>query len=197
MQIVKKRLDELKPLEKNVRKHTEIQIKEFARSIQQFGQVRAFVIDEQNNILIGNGMYEAMKVLGKTECDCHVMTGLSEIDKKKLIISDNKIFELGVDDYAITDEFLQEIVKSGDTDVAGFDPDVLSGIVNLTHTAEVKNQEYGVVNPADFAEVIIPQQTQPVAPVQAQPTVQVTESAPTAEAHKYIVCPHCGERIEL
>ena len=55
LEVVK--INDLKPLEKNVRKHNEKQIDELIKSVEQFGQTRAMVIDEDNNILIGNGLY--------------------------------------------------------------------------------------------------------------------------------------------
>ena len=64
MKIQKVKLHDLKPLEKNVRKHTDTQINELMRSVKQFGQTRAIVLDENNNILIGNGLYEALKRAG-------------------------------------------------------------------------------------------------------------------------------------
>ena len=59
MKVIKKRLDDLKHPEKNVRIHSEQQIRELKRSLEKFGQTRALVVDENNVILIGNGLYEA------------------------------------------------------------------------------------------------------------------------------------------
>lgn len=197
MQITRKKLSELKPLEKNVRNHSDIQIKEFERSLKQFGQTRAFVIDEQGNILVGNGMYIAMQNIGAKECDCFVMTGLSEIEKKKLVISDNKVFELGQNDYTVTEEFLKEIVSAGDKDVAGFQPDILESIVNLTQFSEQKQSEYGRVT-TDMFKVIEPViDTQVTTQETTQEIKQEYQPMTQAEEHKYIICPHCNERIEL
>lgn len=46
MKITKVNVDTLKSPEKNVRKHNEKQIRELARSIEKFGQIRPVVIDE-------------------------------------------------------------------------------------------------------------------------------------------------------
>ena len=67
MKLQKKKLSTLKPLEVNVRKHSDKQIKELIRSVNQFGQTRAIVIDEENNILIGNGLHAAMLEAGLEE----------------------------------------------------------------------------------------------------------------------------------
>ena len=62
MKVTIKKLSVLKHPEKNVRIHSEQQIRELKRSLEKFGQTRALVIDENNIILIGNGLYEAMAV---------------------------------------------------------------------------------------------------------------------------------------
>lgn len=97
LEVVK--INDLKPLEKNVRKHNDKQIDELIKSVEQFGQTRAMVIDEDNNILIGNGLYFALVKMNKADVQCYRKTGLSEVEKKKLILSDNKIYSLGADNY--------------------------------------------------------------------------------------------------
>lgn len=72
MKVIKKRLDDLKHPEKNVRIHSEQQIRELKRSLEKFGQTRALVVDENNVILIGNGLYEAMVSLGYQEASVYV-----------------------------------------------------------------------------------------------------------------------------
>ena len=91
MKIVRKKLSELKPAERNVRIHSEKQVKEFVRSLESFGQIRPIVIDEDNTILAGNGLYAALMAKGESSADCYVVTGLSETEKKKLMLADNKI----------------------------------------------------------------------------------------------------------
>ena len=56
MKVTIKKLSVLKHPEKNVRIHSEQQIRELKRSLEKFGQTRALVIDENNIILIGNGL---------------------------------------------------------------------------------------------------------------------------------------------
>ena len=94
MEIVKKPLSELRPSEKNIRKHGAAQIAEFKRSIKMFGVIRPIICDENGNILAGHGLYEALVGMGKEEADCIVMKGLSEADKYKLMLADNKIYSL-------------------------------------------------------------------------------------------------------
>ena len=82
MKIVKKRLDELKAPERNIRLHTDKQIREFRRSIEMFGQIRPVVIDENGVVLAGNGLVETLRSMGRTEADCYVVKGLTEREEK-------------------------------------------------------------------------------------------------------------------
>ena len=84
MKIVKKKLSELHPLEKNVRRHSPKQISEYVRSLNMFEQLRPLVIDEDGTIWIGNGMFEAMKSMGWEYAECEIRRGLTEKQKKKM-----------------------------------------------------------------------------------------------------------------
>ena len=61
--ITMKLTDMVRP-EKNVRIHTEQQLREFERSVKMFGQIRPIVVDEKNVILAGNGLYETLLRMG-------------------------------------------------------------------------------------------------------------------------------------
>ena len=70
MKVIKKALSDLRKPERNVRIHSDKQITEFKRSIEMFGQIRPIVIDEAGTILAGNGLYEALSAMGRTEAEC-------------------------------------------------------------------------------------------------------------------------------
>jgi hypothetical protein len=209
MKIENVKISELKPLEKNVRRHNDKQIEEMIRSVQQFGQTRAIVIDEENNILIGNGLYMALVKMGIEECQCYRKTGLTEIQKKKLILTDNKVYSLGADDYDGIQNYIQEITVTGDFDIAGFDDYILKNMVITEEENEEVMQEYGKITDVKFVQdepiqtVSTPTETTNSSPEVVQ-TVEkvatvVTEkqvSAPKTEK-KYVICPSCGEVIYI
>lgn len=89
MKVTKIRLADLIKPEKNVRIHTEQQLKEFRRSIEMFGQIRPIVVDENNVILAGNGLYDTLLAMGKDTADVYRYDNLTENQKKKLMIADN------------------------------------------------------------------------------------------------------------
>ena len=92
------KISDLKHPRTNVRRHPEKQVDEFVRSLEKFGQIRPFVIDEENVVWCGNGMLEAMLRMGIDTAIADIYSGMTESDKKKLMLADNKISDLGIDD---------------------------------------------------------------------------------------------------
>ena len=181
MKVIKKPLSDLHPPERNVRLHTEKQLKEFRRSVEMFGQIRPIVIDEGGMIMAGNGLFEAMKSMGRTDADCYVVTGLTEAQKKKLMLADNRVFNLGVDDMEALDAFVQEL--KDDLDIPGFEEDLLQAMVMEAEIIQQTREKYQAQEEAaaERAEEV----------VLAQPEKQ------KEAAGRFILCPKCGERIWL
>lgn len=90
MKITVKKLSELHKPAHNIRRHSEKQLTEYIRSIEMFGQVKPLVVAEDGEIIAGNGLYEALLRMGRETCDCYVMVGLTDVQKKKLMMADNK-----------------------------------------------------------------------------------------------------------
>lgn len=199
------RLSDLKPLETNVRRHSEKQIDELVRSLNQFGQTRAIVVDENNEILIGNGLYYALVKKGEETAQVFRKTGLTEIQKKKLVLSDNKIFALGSDDYEGINAFVNDITKSGDYDIAGFDTYTLEMLTLDDDEAEEDMRSYGTVTDERLQNTEAPAQAAQVAAREENSytgDTNYTPSSVTPVAHpeavrRSVVCPNCGEVIYI
>lgn len=204
MKIVMKKLADLKTPDYNVRRHSDKQIKEFIRSLDKFEQTRPFVIDENNVVLVGNGMLEAMIQKGEEMGACIVKTGLSEADKKKLMLSDNRIFDLGVNDIAAFDAIIAEL--DGDFDIPGYDDSFLDSLIADAEATTAVLSEYGTVD-EDDAQVIRTAENTPVRPSQTaqsepspeSPVATGQEASESGEtpAGRFVICPNCGERIWL
>lgn len=211
MKITKKRLADLKRPEKNVRIHSDKQITEFKRSIEMFGQIRPIVIDEAGTILAGNGLYDALSAMGRTEADCYVASGLSESQKKKLMLADNRIFSLGVDDIQGFDDIIAEL---DDLDVPGYDEELLKTLTADLGDADELLAGYGLISEdtkadmkkaADRYEQKEEKFTQNAEEIKPAPAPST--SPPPVEAavedraveldRRYIICPKCGEKIWL
>lgn len=104
MEIVKIKTKDLKPYEKNAKKHDEIQINNVAESIKQYGFVQPIVIDKNNVVVIGHCRLLAAKKLKMAEVPCVCVDDLTDEQIKALRIIDNKTneslwdFELLVDE---------------------------------------------------------------------------------------------------
>lgn len=217
MKVIKKRLDDLKHPEKNVRIHSEQQIRELKRSLEKFGQTRALVVDENNVILIGNGLYEAMVSLGYQEASVYVKTELSENDKKKLMIADNKTYALGIDNLDTLNEFLEEL--QGDLDIPGYDEEILQQMVADADEVTEKISEYGTLDESEIQKIKEAnekrEQKAAAAEIsdnksenssenpntsdnQLSERQNTTETEPEiTETRKFVICPNCGEKIWL
>lgn len=182
MEIIRVPVEKLRPAEKNVRMHPETQIKEYARSLEKNGQLRPIVIDEEYNVWIGNGMLEAAKRLGWAEIEALVKRNLSEHDKMKLMVTDNKIFSLGTENLAVLDEFLAELAEEGD--IPGFDDEFLQMMFMDEDDVDQQVNNFGILNPNELRAVQNAAERraeQEQAPVQT--TAQVVAQAPAQPAY--------------
>lgn len=210
MQTVRMKLSELHKTDKNIRMHSEKQIQEYVRSLQMFGQTRPFVATEDGEILVGNGMYDAMLAMGAEEGDVYVIAGLSKAERRKLMLADNKVYELGITNVAALDDILADLGK--DFDVPGYDADLLETLSASTFEADDLVGDYGTdeiefapkrqETPVTYADDPTPQYAPPVRvngeflPPEAKVEAEA-ETEAEAPAGRYIICPHCGEKIWL
>lgn len=209
MEIITMKLVDLVKPEKNVRIHTEQQLKEFQRSVKMFGQIRPIVVDENNVILAGNGLYETLIAMGKETADVYKYDNLTENQKKKLMIADNKIFSLGIENLDTLNSFLEDL--QGDLDIPGFDEDILKQMVSEAEDVTEKLSEYGTLDDEEIQSIKESgerkeQQIQKAEAEQAtpapQPIAQPQQEMPednedTTEVKKFVICPKCGEKIWL
>lgn len=209
MQELVMKVADLKAPERNVRIHTDQQLREFEKSVRMFGQIRPIVVDENNEILAGNGLYLTLIRLGIEDARVYKYDDLSSAQKKKLMIADNKIFNLGIENMDTLNEFLSEL--QGDLDIPGYDEDILRQMFADADELTEQISNYGTLDQSEIDT--IREQTrreearetaspQPVAqPVPAQNT-EAQETAPAddperAETGRFVICPKCGERIWL
>ena len=210
MEITKMKLADLIKPEKNVRIHTEQQLKEFQRSVKMFGQIRPIVVDENNIILAGNGLYDTLIAMGKETADVYRYDNLTENQKKKLMIADNKIFSLGIENLETLNSFLEDL--QGDLDIPGFDEEILKQMVSEAEDITSKLSEYGTLDEDEIRSIkeTAEKRKQQVQKIEAGQGEQRAEQAPTAvpqepaadnedptEIRKFVVCPKCGEKVWL
>ena len=93
MKIIETNLSVLKPYEKNNKVHDEEQIEMIANSIKEFWFTQPIVIDEDNCILAGHWRYYASQKLWLEKVPCNILEWLTEQQKRKYRILDNKLNE--------------------------------------------------------------------------------------------------------
>jgi DNA modification methylase len=81
----------LKPNPRNARTHSKKQIRQIADSIAALGFTVPVLIDDNSVILAGHGRLEAAKLLGMKNVPAIRLRNLSEVQKRALLIADNKI----------------------------------------------------------------------------------------------------------
>lgn len=206
-------LKDLRAPEKNVRMHPERQIKEIIKSLNKFGQCRDIVIDENNTVLAGNGLWEAMKKRGDEKADAVRLVGLSDKEKLKFMLADNKTFSLGVDDLNAINEIVEKL--GDELDVPGYDEETLKMIVASAEEVTEKITQYGTIDEAEinaikakgehmkeYAEAFQSnkyEENSGMDCLEENNSYMDTniENKQPADMRRFVVCPKCGEKIWL
>ena len=141
MEIVYKKINELKPYENNSRTHDESQIKQICESIKEYGWTNPVLIDEKGIIIAGNGRVEAGKKLDIKEVPCIVLSGLTEAQKKAYVIADNKMALNAGWDFNLLSLELENLKELDfDLELTGFSADEIDGL--LSTNEDIENNDY-------------------------------------------------------
>lgn len=112
MKYLKKKLAEIRPYENNPRINDDA-VDDVVESIKQCGYIAPIIIDEGGVILAGHTRYKALKKMGYEECDVIVASGLTEEQKKKYRLYDNKTAEFAEWDQKKLSEELSDVDFQG------------------------------------------------------------------------------------
>ena len=110
MEIINKKINELKPYKNNPRNNKEA-VKYVANSIKEFGFKVPIIIDKFNEIIAGHARLEASKELGLKEVPCIIADDLSKEQVKAFRLADNKVSEIAEWDFDLLDEELNNILN--------------------------------------------------------------------------------------
>lgn len=115
MQLITMKLKDIRPYPNNPRKN-DTAVEAVAESIRQCGYVAPIIVDENGVILAGHTRYKALKALGRSEAEVVVKEGLTEEQKKKYRLLDNKTNELASWDFELLAQELDGL-DFGDLDL--------------------------------------------------------------------------------
>lgn len=119
----------LQPYEKNARTHSAEQVEQITRSIGEFGFTNPLLIDEQDRIIAGHGRLQAALALKMDEVPCILLSGLSDAQRRALILADNKIALNSGWDLALLTEELSDLRAEGyDLTLTGFSLEEIDGM---------------------------------------------------------------------
>lgn len=110
MEIVYKKVDDLKPYENNPRFNDEA-VEYVAKSIKEFGFKVPIVLDKDNVIVAGHTRYKASLELGLEEVPCIIADDLTEEQIKAFRLADNKVGEKSEWDYELLTDELNDILS--------------------------------------------------------------------------------------
>lgn len=106
------KLKDIKRYKDNNKVHTEANIDQIAKSIEQFGYLSRIGVDENYELLYGEGRYLALLKLEWDEVPIHVIKHLSEAQKREFRILDNKISDLSFYDTTAIQKELDWLVNN-------------------------------------------------------------------------------------
>ncbi len=84
-------VDRLIPSPRNARTHSDAQVAEIAGSIRAFGFTNPILAGEDGDVVAGHGRLAAARLLGLTEVPVIPLKGLTELQRRQLILADNRI----------------------------------------------------------------------------------------------------------
>lgn len=121
MQLIYKKLKDIKQYENNPRKNDEA-VKYVAESIKEFGFKVPIVIDKEGVIVAGHTRWKAAKSLNIKEVPCIIADDLTDQQIKAYRLADNKVSEFAEWDFNILNLELDELLDF-DMSTFGFDID--------------------------------------------------------------------------
>lgn len=133
-------ISDLSPYDKNARTHSEEQIEQICRSMDEFGFTNPVLIDEKRGVIAGHGRLEAAKILGLEDIPCIVLAGLTETQKKAYVIADNKLALNAAWDFDLLAKELSGLdAVNYDTTLTGFTVEEMTGLFDLDKKEEPKD----------------------------------------------------------
>lgn len=91
LKVVYRKVEDLIPYARNARTHSDAQVAEIAASIKEYGWTNPILLDGQNGIIAGHGRLMAARKLGMVEVPTIDIIGLTDAQKRALILADNKM----------------------------------------------------------------------------------------------------------
>ncbi len=139
---------DLVPYENNSRTHSQQQVDQIKRSMNEFGFTNPILLDEHNGIIAGHGRLQAAQELGIVLVPTITLKGLTEAQRKAYVIADNQLaLNAGWDFDALNVEINNLDLLNFDLNILGFNDQELANIIDgLEKIApELKEESYSQI----------------------------------------------------
>src|SRR5829696_5643007 len=114
-------LDRLIPSPRNARTHSDAQVAEIAGSIRTFGFTNPILVSEDGDIIAGHGRLAAARQLGLAEVPVILLAGLTDVQRRQLMLADNRIaLNAGWNAEMLNLELQELSVMGADLEALGF-----------------------------------------------------------------------------
>jgi len=139
-------LDRLIPYARNARTHSAAQIAEIAGSIRTFGFSNPILVSEGGDIIAGHGRLAAARQLGLSDAPVVVLRGLTELQRRQLVLADNRI--------ALNAGWDKEMLSLELADLSGMGADLsMLGFTSKELAASLSRVEAGLTDEDEVPEV--------------------------------------------
>ncbi len=124
-------LDRLIPFARNARTHSPAQVAEIAGSVRAFGFNNPILVGADGGVIAGHGRLAAARQLKLAEVPVIVLASLSEVQRRQLVLADNRIAMNAGWDLDMLKLELTDLKSLGaDLSTLGFDPKELAAALN-------------------------------------------------------------------
>ncbi len=156
----------------------------------------------ENSVHTKESAKEEVKILMENE-------ELTDKQKKKLMIADNKVFSLGIDNLETLNDFLEEL--NNDLDIPGFDEEILKTMVAEAEEVTEKLSKYGTLDEEEIETIkqnkerketkienaILEEKSSINQPTTYRQDENIENDEEITDVRKFVICPKCGEKIWL
>lgn len=188
LEIVQRDPKDLIPYPRNAKLHPKEQIQEIANSIEEFGFNDPIAIDENGEIIEGEGRYHASLLLGLKSVPTIQLLGLTEEQKIAYRLAHNNLnLKTGLDDRLVKADL--DILKefNYDLNLTGFDKGDLSKFLGENFNLD---SVLSVPTPEPIKEE---KPLERVEPEQANQTDYDDTPKEKPQREQHLTCPHCGQ----
>jgi ParB-like chromosome segregation protein Spo0J len=146
-------IERLVPSARNARTHSAVQVAEIAGSIRTFGFTNPLLVGEDSDVVAGHGRLAAARLLGMTEVPVIPLRKLNEMERRQLMLADNRIaLNAGWDIEMLKLELADLNSLGADLKILGFSEEELATALGTTVPGLVHEDEV-----PDLAETAVSQ----------------------------------------